>query len=188
MKNLSNTAEIQDFSPGQMNTEFGHQIQRNQLKRQETTSQDIAQYFETPNKLVRVTSLEISAPNANFAPDQTFQETKEEDSNDQREREEIIEMRRKFLEQKKKERQNKFQEDTLYKYNRDEMIEKVSRIIYEHILHSEENMPISSAGAELFNERIYKRQRWMINTTHGFCSTLPNFIYSLEKIEYYSKM
>ena len=79
---------------------------------------------------------------------------------------------------------NKFKEDTLYKYNRDDMIEKVSKILHSHIMFSEENIHEPSQGATLFDERIYKQQRWVVNSTKGFSSTLPLFMYSVTKIEY----
>lgn len=99
-------------------------------------------------------------------------------------REEIIELRKKFLEQKKKERKYKVKEDTLYKYNLDDMIAKVSKIIHKHVMFAEQHMKFPSQGAMLFDEKIYKRERWMVHTTHGFSGTLPVFLYSLEKVEY----
>lgn len=72
-------------------------------------------------------------------------------------------------------------EDTLYKYNRDDMIEKVSKIIHQHIMFAEQNIKHPSQGAMLFDEKIYKQQKWMVHTTHGFSGTLPIFLYSLEK-------
>jgi hypothetical protein len=64
------------------------------------------------------------------------------------------------------------------------MIEKVSKIIHQHIVFAERNIKRPSQGALLFDEKIYKRERWMVHTTHGFSGTLPIFLYSLEKVEY----
>lgn len=151
----------------------------------------IAEYFETPVKMLRVTSLVINEdgkstfakapPEYEVSPEE---EQKDSDTSEQKEREEIIELRKKFLEQKKKERKSKVKEDTLYKYNRDDMIEKVSKIIHKHIVFAEQNIRRPSQGAMLFDEKNYKRERWMVHTTHGFSGTLPIFLYSLEKVEY----
>lgn len=75
----------------------------------------------------------------------------------------------------------------MYKYNRDEMIAKVSKIIHKHIIFAENNIVHPSQGAMLFDEKIYKQERWMVHTTHGFSGTLPVFLYSLEKVEYETK-
>jgi hypothetical protein len=61
------------------------------------------------------------------------------------------------------------------------MIEKVSKIIHQHIMFAEQNIKHPSQGAMLFNEKIYKQKKWMVHTTHGFSGTLPIFLYSLEK-------
>ena len=102
------------------------------------------------------------------------------DDNEKRERNKILSLRKKFLEKKKRERKDKFKEDTLYKYKRDNMVEKVSKIIHKHILFSEENIYVPSQGATLFDERIYKQERWVVHTTRGFSSTLPIFMYNLQ--------
>jgi len=145
--------------------------------------------FEAGNKLVRVTSLEITAPRPDLrqliSPEE---EIEKENDMEKKERDEIIQMRRKFLDEKKRERKNKIKEDTLYKYNRDDMIEKVSKILYNHITFSEDCIPNPSQGASLFDEKIYKRKRWYVHNSQGFCSTLPIFVYSLEKVEYTEKM
>ena len=49
----------------------------------------------------------------------------------------MIRLRRAALEEKQKERSVKMQQDTLYKYNRDDMIARVSRIIHRHVLYHE---------------------------------------------------
>ena len=157
----------------------------------ESGEKQIAEYFENRIPVTRVTSLEIgnsqtSNPNQPVNFDASHNEENNENSSttDQKEREEIVEMRMKFLKQKKKERESKTKEDTLYKYSRDDMIEKVSKIILEHIIYSEENIKHQSQGAMLFDERIYKRDRWKVHTTHGFSGIQPIFLYCLEKVEY----
>lgn len=183
---------ITDAHNNTVDIEANHDQPLNQTKPKFLTSdKEIAEYFETPNRMMRVTSIEVDSKNA--PPSQVQKSTEESkgesgDSAEQKEREEIIELRKKFLEQKKKERKNKIKEDTLYKYNRDDMIAKVSKIIHKHIMYAEENIRRPSQGAMLFDEKIYKRERWMVHTTHGFSSTMPIFLYSLQKIEYEAKM
>lgn len=36
----------------------------------------------------------------------------------------------------------------------------------------------------LFDEKIYKREKWLIHQHSGFAVTFPVFLYSLEKVEY----
>ena len=64
------------------------------------------------------------------------------------------------------------------------MINKVSQIIQDHISFSEQNIKYPSQGALLFDEKIYKRERWKVHTTHGFSGIQPVFLYCLEKVEY----
>ena len=156
-----------------------------------TSEKQITEFFEGRIPLKRVTSIEINqVPNRNLNEPMKFSMSHEDELNeeakviDKKEREEIIEMRAKFLKQKKKERETKTKEDTLYKYNRDDMIEKVSKIIHSHITFSEENIIHPSQGALLFDERIYKRERWKVHTTNGFSGIQPIFLYCLEKVEY----
>ena len=140
------------------------------------TGIDYDKFFNTPQRLHHFTSLDL---NNEEHKDQEFEEEKDEE-----EREKLIKMRKKFLEQKKNERKSKIQEDTLYKYNRDDMIEKVSKIIHTHIEFAETKISYPSQGAMLFDEKIYKRERWKIHTTHGYSMIMPIFLYGLEKVEY----
>jgi len=157
-----------------------------QKKTMFTSDKQIAEYFESRSPIHRLTSLDIHhEPMGELSHQDQLAEGDEEAKKIKiKEREEIIEMRMKFLKQKKKERENKTKEDNLYKYNRDDMIEKVSKIIHKHILFAEENIKHPSQGAMLFDEKNYKRERWKIFTTHGFSSIQPIFLYSLEKVEY----
>ena len=156
-----------------------------------TSEKQIAEFFEGRVPLKRVTSIEITqVPGQNLNEPMMFSMGHEEEQNeeakmiDKKEREEIIEMRMKFLKTKIKERENKTKEDTLYKYNRDDMIEKVGKILHSHLTFSEENLFHPSQGAMLFDERIFKRERWKVHTTNGFSGIQPVFLYCLEKIEY----
>jgi hypothetical protein len=150
------------------------------------SDKQIVEYFETPKRNVHVTSIEINKDDLNYSDLEAPNKSKEEEAiqKEQEERENIIRHRKKYLAQKKKERKSKVKEDTLYKYNRDEMIEKVSKIIHQHIIFAETKIKFPSQGAMLFDEKIYKRERWMAHTAHGFSATLPVFLYSLERVEY----
>ena len=91
-------------------------------------------------------------------------------------REELIRQRKAALEEKKKERISKMEQDTLYKYNRDEMINRVSKIMLQHILYHESKIKQPSEGAMLFHENNFRPERWRILTPHGFSATLPFFL------------
>lgn len=74
-------------------------------------------------------------------------------------------------------------ENTVYKYNRDDMIEKVSKIIFSHIEFAEENIKPASHGAMLFDANTYDREQFEAHMPYGFCSVQPIFIYTLEKVD-----
>jgi len=128
---------------------------------------DYDQMFLTPTRGHHFTSLNLQED----VKETEFRDTEvdeEKIENDEAKREELIMMRKKFLEEKKKERKSKVKEDTLYKYNRDDMINKVGKIIHQHITFAETKIPYPSQGSMLFDEKIYKREQWLIHTTHGF--------------------
>ena len=66
--------------------------------------------------------------------------------------------------------------------NREELMENVSGLLIKHILSAELYVNPPSQGASLFKESNFKRQEWQIQTTGGFSSTMPLFIYSYDKI------
>ena len=39
----------------------------------------------------------------------------------------------------------------------------------------------------LFHEKNFTRQEWIIQSTNGYSSTMPLFLYVLEEIEYVEK-
>ena len=58
------------------------------------------------------------------------------------------------------------------------MMENVSALIIKHILSAELYINTPTEGASLFNESNFKRQEWNIQTTSGYSSTMPLFIYT----------
>ena len=66
--------------------------------------------------------------------------------------------------------------------NREEQMENVSAILIKHILLAELYVNPPSQGANLFKESNFKRQEWHIQTTGGYGSTMPLFIYSYDKV------
>lgn len=63
------------------------------------------------------------------------------------------------------------------------MIYNVCSVIYRHILAAEHFIPKPTEGALLFHENNFILQEWAIQTTSGYSSTMPLFIYVYEKIE-----
>jgi hypothetical protein len=61
-------------------------------------------------------------------------------------------------------------------------MEMVSAILIKHILLAEIYINHPSQGASLFKESNFKRKEWSIQTTGGYGSTMPLFIYSYDKI------
>jgi len=68
------------------------------------------------------------------------------------------------------------------KKNRELMMENVSSIIIKHILAAELYITTPTEGASLFSEANFKRQEWNIQTTSGYSSTMPLFIYTYQKV------
>ena len=62
------------------------------------------------------------------------------------------------------------------------MMENVCTIIIKHILAAELYISTPTEGASLFNESNFKRQEWNIQTTSGYSSTMPLFIYTYEQV------
>lgn len=68
------------------------------------------------------------------------------------------------------------------KLNREQMMENISAFIIKHIFAAELYINPPTEGASLFNESNFKRQEWNIQTTSGYSSTMPLFIYTYEKV------
>lgn len=68
------------------------------------------------------------------------------------------------------------------KLNRDQLMENVACIVTKHILAAELYIHTPTEGASLFNDSNFKRQEWRIQTTSGYSSTMPLFIYTYEKV------
>ena len=86
------------------------------------------------------------------------------------------------MQQVKLERELKLRQDDQVKLGRDQMMENVAAIISKHILAAELYITAPTEGASLFNESNFKRQEWNIQTTSGYSSTMPLFIYTYQKV------
>lgn len=69
-----------------------------------------------------------------------------------------------------------------FKINREQMMANISVIIIKHIFAAEMYINTPTEGASLFNEANFRRQEWNIQTTSGYSSTMPLFIYTYEKV------
>lgn len=78
----------------------------------------------------------------------------------------------------KEERDRKLRQNEDIKLNREQMMENVSTLIIKHILAAELYITTPTEGASLFNESNFKRTEWNIQTTSGYSSTMPLFIYT----------
>lgn len=70
----------------------------------------------------------------------------------------------------------------MYKETRDKLIQWVSVILYRHIKYAEDNIPRPTAGASLFKDEDYNLPSYRLYTHHGFCPTMPSYVYSVEKL------
>mmetsp|Transcript_45174 Transcript_45174/g.32990 ORF Transcript_45174/g.32990 Transcript_45174/m.32990 type:complete len:425 (-) Transcript_45174:221-1495(-) len=102
---------------------------------------------------------------------------------DEKRKEELAKQRKKELMEKKQERTNKIKKDETLKTNRDQMIGNVCSIIIKHIEAAEKFIKKPTDAALIFEEKNFLRQEWYITTTSGYSSTMPLFLYVLEKIE-----
>ena len=62
------------------------------------------------------------------------------------------------------------------------MMENVCKIIIKHIFAAEHFIKTPTEGASLFNESNFRRQEWNIQTTSGYSSSMPLFIYTYEQV------
>lgn len=67
------------------------------------------------------------------------------------------------------------------------MINMVSSIIFKHIEAAERYIEEPTQAALLFHEHNFIGHEWHIQTTSGYSSTMPLFLYVLEEIEYEDK-
>jgi hypothetical protein len=82
------------------------------------------------------------------------------------------------LEKVKMEREKKLRMNEDIKLGREQMMENISALIIKHIFAAELYISTPTEGASLFNESNFKRQEWNIQTTSGYSSTMPLFIYT----------
>lgn len=81
-----------------------------------------------------------------------------------------------------KEREERLRLNEDIKLNRDQLMENVSSIVTKHILAAELYILKPTEGASLFNESNFKRKEWNIQTTSGYSSTMPLFIYTYDQV------
>lgn len=67
------------------------------------------------------------------------------------------------------------------------MMTNVCEIIYKHIEAAEKFIEQPTEAALLFHENNFIRHEWLVQTTSGYSSTMPLFLYMLEEIEYVEK-
>lgn len=77
----------------------------------------------------------------------------------------------------------KLRDDNYLKNNREKMMKNVCQIIYNHIISAEKYVKSPTVGALLFDERHYGRKEWIITSSSGFNSTMPLFVYKLDRIK-----
>jgi len=63
------------------------------------------------------------------------------------------------------------------------MMRNVCQILFNHVEAAEKYIGTPTSGALLFDERLYGRKEWEINSVSGLSTTMPLFVYTLEKIE-----
>lgn len=67
------------------------------------------------------------------------------------------------------------------------MINNVCQIIFKHIEAAEAYIEVPTQAARLFHEHNFMGHEWNIQTTSGYSSTMPLFLYVLEEIPYHEK-
>jgi hypothetical protein len=67
------------------------------------------------------------------------------------------------------------------------MLANVCGIIFKHIEAAETYIEVPTQAALLFHETNFMRREWVVETTDGYSSTMPLFVYVLEKIDYRDK-
>ena len=63
----------------------------------------------------------------------------------------------------------------------------VCQIIFKHIEAAQKFIEQPTEAALLFHEHNFLRHEWVIQSTSGYSSTMPLFLYVLEDIEYVEK-
>ncbi|CDW84264.1 cyclin-y-like protein [Stylonychia lemnae] len=102
-------------------------------------------------------------------------------------KQEDLNIRKYELQQKAKERKQKLDKDNFLKITREQMMTNVCQIIFKHIEAAQKFIENPTEAAMLFHENNFTRHEWIIQTTSGYSSTMPLFLYSLEEIEYIEK-
>lgn len=67
------------------------------------------------------------------------------------------------------------------------MIVNVCTILFKHIEAAEKFIIQPTEGALLFHEHNFTLHEWVVQTTSGYSSTMPLFLYVLEEIEHVIK-
>lgn len=88
---------------------------------------------------------------------------------------------------KAEERKKKYAQDNNLRLTRDQMMTKVCEIIFRHIEAAELHIQKPTEAALLFHDSNFSRHEWIVQTTSGYSSTMPLFMYVLEEIEYKEK-
>jgi len=89
-----------------------------------------------------------------------------------------------MLDLKRSQRKRLIEDDNYLKENRDKMMKNVCSIVHKHIETAERVIKVPTEGALLFHDQNFVRGEWKIQTTSGYSSTMPLFIYVLHEIEY----
>lgn len=100
---------------------------------------------------------------------------------------EDLNLRKEELKQKAYERKMKLDRDNFLKINREQMMTNVCQIIFKHIEAAQKFIEKPTEAALLFHENNFIRHEWIIQSTGGYSSTMPLFLYVLEDIEYVEK-
>jgi len=96
-------------------------------------------------------------------------------------------MRKTELRQKAQERRNKIEGDNFLKITREQMMTNVCEIIFKHIEAAQKFIEMPTEAAMLFHDSNFTRHEWIIQSSSGYSSTMPLFLYVLEDIEYVEK-
>ena len=139
------------------------------------------------NKPLGVSSIQIDEVKRNMAEIKRFQSVKlpleiKLGYSDKMSRQEIQEIRKKFIEVHKK-RRSKMQDKNYSKYERKmkKIVKRITTILYHHILHSHTYLPSPSEGALLFSEANFIEYPFQLLATSnlGTSTTFPTFVFSV---------
>ena len=88
------------------------------------------------------------------------------------------------MEQKTQQRKQRLDADNFLKMNREQMMTNVCQIMFNHIEAAERYIEEPTQAALLFHENNFLRHEWLVQTTSGYSSTMPLFLYALEDVQY----